>query len=127
MDHIEAVYLTKHRQIIEAVTREITEGRLKPYDRLPSEKELCEQWQASRSTVRKAMDSSRTGSRSFVSRERAGSSLSEDIHQPSQISNFADSMKAQGFDVQTRHILKEVIEPSEEIAAFLKLMQGSWF
>jgi DNA-binding GntR family transcriptional regulator len=50
------IYLTKHRQIIEAVTGEINEGRLKAYDRLPSEKELCDQWQASRSTVRKAMD-----------------------------------------------------------------------
>jgi GntR family transcriptional regulator len=56
MDQMENIYLTKHRQIIEAITAEIQENRLKPYDRLPSEKELCEQWQYSRSTVRKAMD-----------------------------------------------------------------------
>ena len=52
----EMMYVTKHRQIIEALTKEIQLGHLKPYDRLPSEKVLSEQWEASRSTVRKAMD-----------------------------------------------------------------------
>jgi GntR family transcriptional regulator len=115
-------YLTKHRQIIESVTREILQGRLKPYDRLPSEKLLCEQWQASRSTVRKAMDQLADrgkilrvpGKGSFVSFPKIS-------HQTTQVLGFSEKMRAQGIEVETKLILRELIEPNEEIAAALKL------
>ena len=126
MDHIEAVYLTKHRQIIEAINAQIQENRLKPYDRLPSEKELCEQWQASRSTVRKAMDQLTDRGKIFrVPGKGSFVSFPKISHQTSQILSFTEKMKAQGLDVETKLILKEIIEPSEEIASALKLTKPS--
>ena len=122
MDQMENIYLTKHRQIIEAITAEIEENRLKPYDRLPSEKELCEQWQVSRSTVRKAMDQLTDRGKIFrVPGKGSFASFPKISHQTSQILSFSEKMKAQGLEVETKLILKEIIEPSEEIIAALKL------
>jgi GntR family transcriptional regulator len=121
----ESVYLTKHRQIIEALTAQIGEGRLKPYDRLPSEKELCQEWQASRSTVRKAMDQLTDRGKIFrVPGKGSFVSFPKISHNASQILSFTEKMKAQGLDVVTKLIRKELIEPTEEIAAALKLGQA---
>lgn len=126
MDQIENIYFTKHRQIIEAITTAIKEDRLKPYDRLPSEKELCEQWQASRSTVRKAMDQLTDRGKIFrVPGKGSFVAFPKISHQASQILSFSEKMKAQGLEVQTKLIQKEIIEPSEEIAAALKLTKPS--
>jgi len=103
--------LTKHRQIIDALTAEIQAGRLKPHDRLSSEKELCEQWQTSRSTVRKAMDHL-TDRRKIFRGPGKGSfvSLPKISHQNSQILSFSAKIKAQGLDVVSKLIQKEIIE-----------------
>jgi GntR family transcriptional regulator len=122
MNQGEPVYLTKHRQIIEALTAQIEEGQLKSYDRLPSEKELCEQWQASRSTVRKAMDQLTDRGKIFrVPGKGSFVSFPKISHNTSQILSFTEKMKAQGLDVVTKLIQKELIEPNEETATALKL------
>ena len=122
MDHVENNYITIHRQIIEAITTEIEENRLKPYNRLPSEKELCEQWKTSRSTVRKAMDQLTDRGKIFrVPGKGSFVAFPKISHQTSHILSFAEKMKAQGLEVETKLILKEIIEPNEEIAEALKL------
>jgi len=116
------LYLTIHRQIVEAVTAQINDGRLKPHDRLPSEKELCEQWRASRSTVRKAMDQLSDRGKIFrVPGKGSFVAFPKISHQASQVLSFTEKMKAQGFDVETKLLLKQVVEPDEEIATSLKL------
>ena len=122
MDQPENVYLTKHRQIIEALTKEIQLGHLKPYDRLPSEKELCEQWLASRSTVRKAMDQLSYHGKIFrVPGKGSFVSFPKISHQTTQVLSFTEKMKAQGLAVETKLISKQMVEPSEEIATALEL------
>jgi GntR family transcriptional regulator len=116
------IYLTKHRQIIESLTGQINQGLLKPYDRLPSEKELCAQWQASRSTVRKAMDQLTDRGKIFrIPGKGSFVSFPKISHQTTQILGFSEKMRAQGLEVTTRLIIREVIEPNEEIAAALKI------
>jgi GntR family transcriptional regulator len=122
MKQDENIYLAKHRQIVEALTGEILHGRLKPYDRLPSEKDLCGRWQASRSTVRKAMDQLTDRGKVFrVPGKGSFVSFPKISHQTSQILSFTEKMKAQGLEVETRLILKEMIDPNEETSAALKL------
>jgi GntR family transcriptional regulator len=122
MNQVENIYLTKHRQIVEALTGAIAQGRLKPYDQLPSEKELCQQWQTSRSTVRKAMDQLADRGKIFrVPGKGSFVSFPKISHQTSQILSFTEKMNAQGLEVETRLILREMIDPNEEIAAALKL------
>ena len=122
MDLGENIYLTKHRQIIEDINAKIQEGSLKPHDRLPSEKELCEQWQSSRSTVRKAMDQLTDRGKIFrVPGKGSYIAFPKITHNTSQILSFTEKMKAQGLEVETKLIEKEVMEPGEEIIAALKL------
>jgi GntR family transcriptional regulator len=126
MEQMENSYIKKHRLIIRAFTSEIEANRLKPYDRLPTEKELCMQWQASRSTVRKAMDQLADRGKIFrVPGKGSFVAFPKILHQTSQILSFTEKMKAQGLEVETKLILKELIEPSEEIAAALKLAKSA--
>ncbi len=46
-----------HEEIVEQIRGELAEGRLKPGDQLPSERELSEQFQVSRASVREALRS----------------------------------------------------------------------
>jgi DNA-binding LacI/PurR family transcriptional regulator len=46
----------RYRQIYEALLMEISSGKLKPGDQIPSEKELCESFQVSRITSKKALE-----------------------------------------------------------------------
>jgi hypothetical protein len=83
-DQVPLVQLAKHRQIIEALALEIEQGRLKPSDRLPSEKELCQQWydaQSAGSTRGGGEDLQRTGERKLCI-------LSEDIPSNDSASEF---------------------------------------
>jgi GntR family transcriptional regulator len=122
MDQMENILLTKHRKIIEAFSTEIQEGRLKPYDRIPTERELCVRWQSSRSTVRKAMDQLEDRGKIFrVPGKGSFVAFPKISHQTSQILSFTEKMKAQGLDVETKLILKEVTDPGEEIASILQL------
>jgi GntR family transcriptional regulator len=126
MEHAPNGYITKHRQIIEALNEEIQAERLKPYDRLPSEKELCARWQASRSTIRKAMDQLADRGRIFrVPGKGSFVSFPKIQHQTSHILSFAEKMKAQGFEVETKLIAKEIVQANEEIAAALKLSKSA--
>ena len=122
MVHVENNYITKHRQIIETLTAAMQEERLKPYDRLPSEKELCAQWQTSRSTVRKAMDQLADRGKIFrVPGKGSFVAFPKILHQTSHILSFSEKMKAQGLEVETKLILKGIVEATEEIAAALNL------
>lgn len=125
MNEMARAYLTKHRQIVEALTRQMEQNALKPYDRLPSEKELCQQWQASRSTVRKAMDQLVERGKIFrVPGKGSFAAFPKISHGTSQILSFTEKMKAQGLTVETEVILKEIITPGEEVAAALGLAQA---
>jgi GntR family transcriptional regulator len=121
-DQVPLVQLAKHRQIIEALALEIEQGRLKPSDRLPSEKELCQQWHASRSTTRKALAQlvaegkifSVQGKGSFVSSPKIS-------HPTTQLLSFTEKMKAQGMVVETKLVCKELVDVNAEITASLKV------
>ena len=122
MEQMENIYITKHRQIIDALSAKIQGGVLKPHDQLPTERELCEQWQASRSTIRKAMDQLTDRGKIFrVPGKGSFVAFPKITHETSQILSFTEKMKMQGLEVETKLIDKEVMEPSEEIAAVLQL------
>ncbi len=44
-----------HRQIAENLSNQVSSGKLKPGERLPSERQIANQFQASRATVRTAL------------------------------------------------------------------------
>ncbi len=118
-------YQAKHCQIIDDLTKGIEEGRYGPHDRLPSDKELCERWQASRSTVRKAMDQLADrgkiiripGKGSYVAFQKIS-------HSTSQLLSFSEKMKSQGLTLETKLIQRSWVDPGGDVAAMLRLASG---
>src|SRR5690554_1710611 len=47
--------MSKYEQIKEKIVLDIKEGRYKPNDKIPSEREYCQEFNTSRITVRKAL------------------------------------------------------------------------
>jgi len=63
----------RYWQIYEHLLHELSSGKLKPGDMLPSEKELCEQFQVSRITGKKALEM--LAANDFISRQRGKGSF----------------------------------------------------
>lgn len=95
--------LSLYHQLYEILHRDILMGRLKPGDQLPTEKELINQYEVSRITVRRVLNMlvqegliyRQAGRGSFV----AHATLE---HALSHIVSFTEDMRRRGFEVSTR-------------------------
>lgn len=109
-------------QLYELIVREIDSDIFNENDKLPSERELCEQFKISRSTVRQAMSElekdgyiyKEQGKGIFVSLK----SIEKDLF---NFYSFTDDMKEIGKTPSSRVLDFKKIEVSEEIADKLKL------
>jgi GntR family transcriptional regulator len=118
----EQYHIPKYQLIEKDILERIESGSLRPLYPLPSEKELCLQFLASRSTIRIALDHLSyagkifrvPGKGSFVALPKIDQNLS-------QFMGFSEKMKAQGFSVKTKLIKKDVIFADGEISAKLLL------
>lgn len=107
-----------HYQLRELLRGEIQTGRWKVNDRLPSERELCETHNLSRTTVREALDAlvndgllrREKGRGTFVAAPKILEGLLESP------TGFTDSMRRQGYRVVTKVIRVEVRPPHPSIA-----------
>ena len=84
----DAGYKPKHRKVFEALLDEISSGRFRPGDRMPTEAELVKAFSASRTTISRAMrDLKRRG---LLDRQRgAGTRLSQPKKSTARIGFFA--------------------------------------
>ena len=110
--------MNKFAMIAADITEQITSGTYRPGDRLPTIPELCEKYQVSKITVKRAMD--RLVMRGLVARRRGSgtfvrsASLSRDYTQPeASLVNF----KLHEFEV--RH-------PTAAVAQFLRLDESEF-
>ncbi len=101
----------------------ISEGALAPHQRIPSERELSEQFGVSRMTVRQALDGltadqllySLPGRGTFVADQRV-------IQQPLRhLSSFTDEMRARGLRPSSRLIQSSIIRATFELARLFGL------
>lgn len=112
-----ALYL----QVAEHIEREIAQRRLRPYDRLPSELELTEQFGVSRITVRQAIDLlvrrglvvRKHGKGTFVS----GPALEHELH---ELRGIYETIQATGLSLTTRLLDFALYAPPENVAALLR-------
>jgi GntR family transcriptional regulator len=110
-------------QVEEVIRTRIREGVWVPGDRLPSEAELCEMFDVSRTVVRQALQNliheglikRRKGKGSFVAERKITEQLAQ------KLTGFYQDMVEQGLQPETQ-VLKQVIVPaSPEVAYHLKI------
>jgi GntR family transcriptional regulator len=112
-----------HYQLRELLREEITSGRWAVGEHLPSERELCETFALSRTTVREAIDAlvhegllrRERGRGTFVSEPKIMEGL---LQTPT---GFTDSMIEQGYTVVTQVLRQETIPAPAVVARELRL------
>lgn len=117
---------TAYRQVADALRRQILDRRLAPGDCLPPERQLCDQFGASRITIRRALQilaeemliERRQGLGTFVS---AGPSR----RIPLLNSDFSGSMARHAPDLERALESRHWMQASAEVANALQLMVGS--
>jgi GntR family transcriptional regulator len=115
-----------HYQLRELLRGEIVAGRWAVNEKLPSERELCEAFDLSRTTVREAIDA--LVNEGLLRREKgrgtfiAEPKIVEDILQSP--TGFADSMAQEGIPIQTGVLRMEVGPAPQVVARELRLALG---
>ncbi len=115
--------LPYHYQLRELLRTDIETGRWKVGERLPSERELCEAFNLSRTTVREAIDAlvnegllrREKGRGTFVSEPKILEGL---LQSPT---GFTDSMLEQGYRVDTKLLGMEIVPARPSLAHQLRL------
>lgn len=114
-----------YSQLKEQIIRQIAEGELKPGDQIPSQYELCEKYQMSHMTVRRALNEllkegilrSIPGKGTYVaSRTRPADSGS--------LINFSSQMARLGMTPSTQVLSQEIIPASTVLAQILGIEVG---
>lgn len=116
--------LPYHYQLRELLRTDIETGRWKVGERLPSERELCEAFNLSRTTVREAIDAlvnegllrREKGRGTFVAEPKILEGL---LQSPT---GFTDSMREQGYKVETKVLRMEVVPARPSVALELRIM-----
>lgn len=111
---------TKAAQVREHLVAAIENG-LQPHDKLPTERELAEELEVSRLTVRRALDQLEReriiyrvqGSGTFVSADNIAKSL--------ELTSFTEDMRARGLEPGSRSIHVEIIPAGPQIGYELQL------
>jgi GntR family transcriptional regulator len=113
-----------YQQVYSAITDAIRSGRLRPGDRLPTERRLCEQFEVSRATVRRALGrlveegvvEAQVGRGSFV---RAG--LDPLAEPPNTLMSFTELAAARGLEASAQVIAQTTRTAIPEEALVFKI------
>lgn len=114
--------LPKYHQINEILRERITSGELKPGDQIPTEEELCQEFDVSRGTVRRAILSlAQVGL--IHSEQGRGTFVTPSVSSPLSfiLDPFNSEMIRRHRQPSTRLISSEIIPASPEIAKRLEL------
>lgn len=115
----------RYVHILNYYTNIIDSGKMQEGDQMPTEKEICELFNVSRITVRKALDAlcqngyiyKLQGKGSFISHKETGMQLNH-------LYGFSDEMRKLGREPSSRLISSELATPSDKAAKALMLAPG---
>lgn len=114
---------TKYQIIANDLRRKIQEKSYEPNEQLPFEKDLCKAYNASRITIRKAMDM--LVNEGYIYKRRGSGSYVKDIEPKESIhSTLLDNFSSQ--DITTEVIDFTVIKSPDDIAEKLKLSSSEF-
>lgn len=122
----------KYEEIANDLQRKIKAGEYNPSQKLPKEYELCEQYGASRTTIREAMEALEY--KGLIVKRRGSGSYVKNINEQEEVQKgFLKSSQFNGFskDKSGKRVISKVLEfavinPPEEVAAQLKIPSKSF-
>lgn len=111
---------------LEAITAYITAGKLRPGDRLPAEREMCQMWSLNRSTLRSALSrlerdgtlDIRQGAGIFVARPKFRRNLQN-------LKSFSQESCYQGLRLENRVLSLSQIECDKQFSRRFQVMLGT--
>lgn len=113
-------------QLKKLLEAQVTSGDLPPHGRVPSERELSEQYDISRMTARQALTELIQEGRLYTSRGKGTFVAEPKIRQSVQsLTSFTEDMRARGFTPTTRLVRLEQSTASDTIVARLRIPEGS--
>lgn len=114
-------FIPYYHQLKEILSRAIKRGEFKSGQPLPPERELCNQYQVSRITVRKALDI--LMHQGYIYREKGrGTFVGKlPLEQPAQIISFTEEMKRRGLKPSTKVLEAKILSHNKKIAENLVL------
>lgn len=114
-------FVPYYQQLKEILSMSIKKGEFSAGDPLPPERELCERYQVSRITVRKALDI--LMQEGYIYREQGrGTFVGRlPLEQPAQITSFTEEMKRRGLKPSTRVLKTQICSRNKKIAENLAL------
>lgn len=117
--------VTLYEQIKSVIKDDIINGVYNPGDQLPNEKQLCEQYNVSRITIRRALKELskeglieiRQGKGTFVSKEKLDIKILD-------LGGYTDTLESLHHNVKMQIIEKPVIKADKEVASALNIKEG---
>ncbi len=111
-----------YSQLVNIIKRNITAGTLNPGDQLPSESELCKNFDISRSTVRQAV-SMLEDEGLVVRKQGRGTYVAEPKvrRKTEKLYSFTSEMSSMGLTPSSKLVEYDVIEPPPDIVKMLEL------
>jgi len=122
---LQAGPVPRYHQLKEILQQRIRSGEFQPGDQFPTEERLCQEYELSRGTVRRAINI--LVDEGWLRREQGRGTF---VTPPSltpvffRLADFAEDMRARGLEPSTRVLKLHVLPASEEIAARLELTPG---
>lgn len=113
--------LPLHEQVRQFLVSLIESGRLKPGDRLPSEKELENKFGVSRITVRRALQDLANQDKIMRVPGKGSFVLQPKIEPLTALTSFSENMRAQGYEPSYKKSRVSVVLPESKIASALRL------
>ena len=113
-----------HVQLKRALLKMIEEGELKPGDKIMSESELCEKYNISRITARRAIDDlAREGYLRKVPGKGTFVSTPKITEKLGLLVTFTEDMLSRGLKPGSKLMKRDIITPPTDIAEYLRLSQ----
>ncbi|MNS70786.1 putative HTH-type transcriptional regulator YurK [compost metagenome] len=115
-----------YMQIRQMLKNDIQHGRYKPDEQIPTEAELCDIYNVSRITIRKAIEELvREGTLTRIPRRGTFVTSNKFHNELLSVSGFSEFSHQLGMIPNSRILRSEVIQASEEVAGHLLIEEGS--
>ncbi len=113
-----------YQQIVDKLTVQIRRGELRPGDRVPSEREIAETLNVSRTTARLAIEELVTSGLVYREQGRGTFVAKSARHSLIGFASFSEDLAARGLTPGSRILAQELIDGSEAMHHFLSLANG---